>query len=77
MGHEQPSQVAVPQVAVKAAFGGQIEQSLDLGVDAVGQLVFWRASFIEVADDAAQLAEDAVGGKAPIDDETGVFLIHR
>ena len=77
MGHEQPGQITVPQIAVESAFGRQIEQRLDLGVDPVDQFVFRRASFIELADDAAQLTEDAVSGEPAVDDETGVFLIHR
>ncbi|MFR2885546.1 MAG: hypothetical protein ACLTCB_04605 [Merdibacter sp.] len=77
VGHEQPGQITVPQIAVESAFGRQIEQRLDLGVDPVDQFVFRCASFIELANDAAQLTEDAVSGEPAVDDETGVFLIHR
>ena len=60
IGHQQPGEIALPEVLVKAAHGGQVQQALDLCVDPGDQFIPVRIAPLPVPEDLGQPDQDLI-----------------
>ena len=60
IGHQQPGEIALPEILVKAAHGGQVQQTLDLGVDPGDQFVPVHIAPLPVPEDLGQTNQDLI-----------------
>ena len=59
VGHEQEGQVVLPEVFVKAVVRGQVQQTLDLVVEALDQFLPGQAAGLPVLEEGGEAAQDA------------------
>ena len=75
VGHEDPGEVALPEVLVEAADGGEVQNAFNLRVGPLEQGLLGPA-VLAVPDDVRQADQDAVRSQVAVEDEMGKNAVH-